>query len=145
MIFDVEPVALNFDISPPSNAAFDALRPYSTVQVNTAPIRVFQEKTVPGDSRLVGWSALVRALEIQAPIRRPCAVSEQHVRGSRKNDGDWIVFDKRYWPGEDLGSHLKFALRYENIDLLVAKRLFETVPANVVQEFVRTAPTGVRA
>jgi hypothetical protein len=56
-----------------------------------------------------------------------------------------MVFDKRYWPGEDFGGHLNFALRYEDIDLLVAKRVFETAPADVVQEFVRSAPTGVPA
>jgi len=113
------------------------------MQINTDPIRVFQEKTVPADSRLVGWSALVRALEIEAPVRRPCAISNQHVRGSRKEEGDWIVFDKRYWPGEDFGAHLNFALRYEDLDLLVAKRVFQTVPAQAVQQFVRSAPTGV--
>ena len=115
------------------------------MQTSTASARVFQEKTVPPDSRLAGWSALVRALGIQAPVRRPCAVSEKHVRGSRKEEGDWVVFDKRYWPGEDFTSHLGFALRYEDTDLLILKRFFAAVPLDAVQEFVRKAPTGVPA
>ncbi len=115
------------------------------MQINTDPIRVFQEKTVPADSRLAGWSALVRALVVQAPVRRPCAVSNQYVRGSRKEEGDWIVFDKRYWPGEDFSVQLNFALRYEDLDLLVVKRVLQTVPPDVVQKFVRSAPTGVAA
>jgi Fic family protein len=38
---------------------------------------------------------------------------------------------------------LSFALRHEPIDLLILKRVFEAVSADVVQEFVRSAPTGV--
>ncbi len=98
---------------------------------------------MPAGSRLVGWAALVRALGIQAPVRRLCAVSEQHVRGSRKEEGNWTVFDKRYWPGEDFAGHIGFALRHEDIDLLILKRLFEAVPPQVVQEYVHSAPTGV--
>lgn len=113
------------------------------MQITTETVRVFQEKTLPAGSRLVGWSALVHALGIQAPVRRPCAVSEQHVRGSRKESGGWVVFDKRYWPGEDFASHMGFALRHEDLDLLILKRLFEAVPLDVVQEFVRSAPTGL--
>lgn len=115
------------------------------MQINTDPIRVFQEKTVPADSRLAGWSALVRAFDIQAPVRRPCAVSDQHIRGSRRDDGDWLIFDKRYWPGEEFGTHLNFALRYEDLDLLIVKRVLEAVRPQVVQEFVRSAPTGIPA
>lgn len=40
---------------------------------------------------------------------------------------------------------MNFALRYEDLDLLVAKRVFQTVPAEAVQEFVCSAPTGVPA
>ena len=113
------------------------------MQLNLVPIRTFQEKTVPADARLVGWSALVYSLGIRAPVRRPCAVSEQHIRGSRREDRDWIVFDKRYWPGEDFASHLEFALRHENVDPLILKRIFEAVPRDVVEQFVASAPTGV--
>ena len=113
------------------------------MQLNTHPVRVFQERTVPPDSRLAGWSALVRTFGIRAPVRRPFAVSNQHVSGSRKEERGWAVFDRRYWPGEDFGSHLDFALRYEDVDLLVLKRLFEAAPLDAVQGFVRHAPTGV--
>jgi Fic/DOC family len=113
------------------------------MQLNTAPVRVFQETTVPTGTRLVGWSALVHALGIQAPVRQPSAASERHIRGSRKQDGGWSLFDKRYWPGDDVGSHLGFALRHEEVDLLILKRLFEAVPRDTVQEFVRSTPTGV--
>jgi hypothetical protein len=110
-----------------------------------APIAVFQEKAAPDGTRLVGWAALAQALALRAPVRRPSCVSEQHVRGSHREEGAWTVFDKRYWPGDTFADHLTFALRHEDIDLLILKRLFEAVPQAEVEVIVRSAPTGIRA
>jgi len=106
---------------------------------------IFQEKTVPADTRSAGWAALVQALGAAAPVRRPACVSEQYVSGSRREEGGWLVFDKRYWPGETFADHLTFALRHEDIDLLVLKRIFDAVPQGEVKAFVRAVPTGVPA
>lgn len=73
---------------------------------------------------------------------RPSCVSEQHVSGGRRAEGGWIVFDKRYWPDDTLAGHLSFALRHENLDLLVLKRIFDAVPKAELEAFVRNAPTG---
>jgi len=104
--------------------------------------RIFQEKTVPAATRLVGWAHLVQTFGVQAPVRRPSAVSEQHIKASRREERGWNIFDKRYWPGESFGDQLGFALRHEDLDLLVLKRLFETVPPDTVTAFVRSSPTG---
>ena len=102
----------------------------------------FQEKTVLTDTRLAGWAALVETFGVEAPVRSPSVVSEQHVKASRREEGSWNIFDKRYWPGESFGDQLGFALRHEDLDLLVLKRLFETAPQDTVTAFVRSAPTG---
>ena len=102
----------------------------------------FQEKTVPANTRLAGWAALVQTFEVQAPVRRPSVVSRQHVKASRREEGGWNVFDNRYWPGDSFGDQLGFALRHEDLDLLVLKRLFKAVPQETVTAFVRYAPTG---
>jgi hypothetical protein len=112
------------------------------MQIDMGAMRTFQEKIVPAGARLVGWSALVQSFGLRVPVRRCCAVSEQHIRGSRREERDWIVFDKRYWPGNDFASHLGFALRHEAVDPLILKRLFAVVPADAVQQFVAGAPTG---
>ena len=115
------------------------------MRLNVGKSRMFQEKTLPAGARLVGWSALVQSFGVRAPVRRPCVVAEQHIRGSRRADADWTIFDKRYWPGEDFGSHLEFALRHEDVDPLILKRLFDVLPQNAVAQFVRGAPTGAAA
>lgn len=98
---------------------------------------------MPTGTRLAGWAALVRALNVPAPVRKPSVVSEQHIRGSRRQEQDWSVFDKRYWPGDDFAAHLVFALRHEPIDLLILKRVFAAVPPDLVQAVVRSARTGI--
>ena len=106
-------------------------------------IAVFQEKLQPENTRLVGWAALVDQLRVQAPVRHPCCVSNSHIRGSRVQQGDWMIFDKRYWTGEGLSEHLTFALKHEVLDLLVLKRIFEAVSKDEIELFVKAVPTGV--
>ncbi len=105
-------------------------------------IGTFQEKTVPAEAQLAGWAWLAQSFGVQAPVRRPSAVSDQHVKASSRKAGEWTIYDKRYWPGEGFGDHLGFALRHENLDLLVLKRIFDVVPQNTLAAFVRNAPTG---
>ena len=104
---------------------------------------VFQERTVPAGSKLVGWSLLAHHFGIPAPVRKPSCVSDQHVRGSSRQDEEWTVFDRRYWPGEGLFDHLSFALRNEPIDLLIIKRVLEALPKAKLTAFIREAPTGI--
>lgn len=105
--------------------------------------RLFQDQTIPRGTRLAGLSALVYELSIAAPLRRPSAVSEQHVHGSRRSEAVWNVFDKRYWPGNTVADHLTFALRHDETDLLVLKRIFEAVPQAEVEAMVREASTAL--
>lgn len=101
------------------------------------------EHVIPERTRLAGASALVHEFGIAAPLRRPSCVSTQHVSGSRRQAGTWTVFDKRYWPGDTFADHLTFFLRHEDADLLMLRRLFESVPTIMVEEFVRVAPTAI--
>lgn len=102
----------------------------------------FQDKRVPEGTQLAGWAALVQALGLQAPVRRPSCVSSKHIGGSRREEGGFRVFDKRYQPGGQFADHLTFALRHEPIDLLILKRAFAAVPKTVLEDYVRSAPTG---
>lgn len=102
----------------------------------------FQGETVPKGAQLAGWAALVQALGLQVPVRRPGCVSEKHIHGSQREEGHWRVFDKRYQPGGQFADHLAFGLRHENIDLLILKRTFNAVPKAVLEDYVRSTPTG---
>src|ERR1700691_1078372 len=114
------------------------------MRIALTPIAIFQDKTVPDRTRLAGWAALVQALSLRRPVRRPCVVSEQHIRGSYRQEGEWNVFDKRYWPGDTFGDHLSFALRHQQIGPLILKRVFEAAPKDETETLIRTAPWAFR-
>lgn len=103
----------------------------------------FQDQSVPTGIRLVGLSALSHEFAIAAPVRRPSAVSERHVSGSRRQENGWTIFDKRYWPGDSFADHLIFALRREDIDLLLLKRIFDASPKAEIETLVRAEPMGI--
>jgi hypothetical protein len=110
--------------------------------INSHRPGTFQEKTMPAGAQLVGWAWIVQTFGVRVPVRRPSAVSDQHVKASLREAGEWTIYDKRYWPGDSFGDHLGFALRHENLDMLVLKRIFDAIPQDTVATFVRSAPTG---
>ncbi len=102
----------------------------------------FQEQSAPQGTRLAGAAALIHELSVAAAVRRPSCIADQHVSGSRRSDGTWTVFDKRYWPGDELADHLEFIFKHEDIDLLVLKRLFDALPRVDIEAMVRAAPSA---
>src|SRR5882672_3013296 len=113
------------------------------MRIENKGVNVFQGLMVPEESRLAGWAALTQALAVKGPVRKPACVSDKHVSGSIREEAGWRVFDRRYWPGETFGDHLSFALRNENIDMLLLKRIFDAVDAKVLEAFVKATPTGI--
>jgi len=105
----------------------------------------FQGEPLPRQTRLVGLAALVNALKVPAPVRTLACVSDSHISGSARTEGPWRIYDKRYWPGDTFGDHLDFGFRNENLDLLVLKRVFQTINPKVLEEFVKATPTGISA
>jgi hypothetical protein len=108
------------------------------MRLDLTPVHTFQENLVPDQTKLAGWAALVQALSLKAPVRQPSCVSEKHIRGSQREEGIWKIFDKRYWPGVNLADHLVFALRHEDLDLLILKRAFDAMPTKVLEGPVTT-------
>jgi hypothetical protein len=104
---------------------------------------VFQDTALPTGTSLAGLSALVQAFNVQAPVREPTCISEQNIKGHIKEDRGWRIYSKRYELEPTVEAHLNFAMRYENIDLLVLKRVFLALPAEAVEQYVRSAPTSV--
>jgi hypothetical protein len=103
----------------------------------------FQGLALPAETRLAGLAALANGFNLKAPVRNPSCVSDNHISGSVRTEGPWRVHDKRYWPGDTFDDHLDFALRNENFDLLVLKKIFSAVEPEVIQAFVKATPKGI--
>ncbi|MCE7699612.1 MAG: Fic family protein [Methanobacterium paludis] len=55
---------------------------------------------------------------------------------------DWQVYTPRYQPNETLFDQLVFAIKYEGINLLVFKKLFESISREEVSSLVQIEPLG---
>ena len=115
---------------------------FDKMKIENLDITIVLGSLVPKECQPAGWAALGMALSIDAPSRHISCVSEKFVRGSRKREGAWTVFDKRYWPGETFADHLTFALRHEPLDLLFLVKLLRAAPLNLITDYVRSAPSG---
>lgn len=108
----------------------------------TSTTMTFTNETVPEGTMLAGYAALIYALNVEAPLRSMSCISSEHIRGSMRQDGNWNIYDKRYWPGPSLGDHLTFAMKHELLDLLILKRVLEAAPEEELAEFVQSTPMG---
>lgn len=103
-------------------------------------INTFKGREVPEAGFLVGYGAIIENLKLLLPIPDQLAlISKKHKRYSSSN---WQVFTPRHQPAENLYDHLVFALKYEGINLLFFKKLFEKISKKQVVELVKTEYTG---
>ncbi len=52
------------------------------------------------------------------------------------------VYPPKYWPGDTLGGHLEFAIKYDGTNLAILASLFQKVVEEDFLEYVRSKPTG---
>ena len=90
----------------------------------------------------IGLMALIQELDL--PVRRP-TVRSWTRSGARKtiitSDAIKEYYPPVYAPSAIIGN-LKFALRYEPIDLSVYEALFKVLDAALLEEWIRQEPTG---
>jgi|GEM_PF-46988 len=101
-------------------------------------ISVFQERIAPEEGTLVGYGAIISAFELPVPTPlRLSLISKKHRQYIRD---DWMVFTPRYQPEDNLYSHIVFALKYEGINLLFFKKLFEILNPSTIEEWISKEP-----
>ena len=105
--------------------------------------RIFREREVPADAELVGYAALVNAFGADAPLRSAACVRSRFSKTAREETSNWVLFEKRYRPEQSVAGHLTFALRHEPLDMLVLKRLFETIGVGDLRAAVVAEPNGI--
>ena len=52
------------------------------------------------------------------------------------------VYPQSYWPGDRIGDHLEFALKYDGTNLGILSALFEAVVLEDIADWIRSKPTG---
>lgn len=52
------------------------------------------------------------------------------------------MYPPKDWPGDKLGDHLEFALKYDGINLAMLAGVFQKAAEAEIIEYVRSKPTG---
>ena len=52
------------------------------------------------------------------------------------------IYPARYWPGDSLGDHLEFALKYDGANLAILASVFNAAPVEEIRQYVASAPRG---
>lgn len=101
-------------------------------------ISAFHGITAPEQGKLVGYGAIIDTLKLPVPIPLRLALISKKRR-QYTTDG-WLVLTPRHQPEDNLYSHLVFALKYEGVNILVFKKLFEATQPSIIEEWIRKEP-----
>jgi Fic family protein len=101
-------------------------------------ITTFHERVAPEEGYLVGYGAIIAKYDLKVTIPHKLALISFKKRQYKTKE--WQVYTPRHQPGETLFKQLVFALKYEGVNLLVLKKLFDVLETQEIEELVRFEP-----
>jgi hypothetical protein len=104
-------------------------------------IPIFHGRTLPETGVIVGYAAIIENLELRVPI--PTVITLISDKNKKYIVNAWQVFTPKHQPEESLYKQLVFALKYEGINLLFFKKLFEKLTTAEVVALLKIEPTGI--
>lgn len=94
----------------------------------------------------VGLHALIEQLDLKVPRPFVRSVIAAGTRKTRISDSGILEqYPKSYRPQEGLAGHLRFALRYEPVELGVYNAVFARISKNEIEPWIQSEPNGVFA
>lgn len=103
-------------------------------------IPIFHGRTVPEPGFLTGYGAIIQYYKLEVPIPDPLALIIQ--KNKNYSIPGWIVFGPKYQPSDTLTGHLIFALKYEGVNLLFFKKLFEKLDQSEIVKIILSEYSG---
>jgi Fic/DOC family len=104
------------------------------------PLRRWKDRALPEAGWPAGYSALLDHYGLRVPP--PPYLTMIAERHEPSPSSDWQVLPRRLRPDDTVEAHLEFALKYEGLNLLVLKALFERASSDTLVSLVRESPTG---
>lgn len=94
--------------------------------------------------KLAGYAALIQEYDLAVvPNWHQSAVAPGNVRRTESAGGSVReLFPSSYWPGDSVGQHLEFALKYDGTNPEILGSLFQVVSQDDLLNYIRSRPTG---
>ncbi|MDA3837772.1 MAG: Fic family protein [Candidatus Delongbacteria bacterium] len=91
-----------------------------------------------------GYAYLINKFELNTfPLRHTSLISSNTVhRSILKEKQIEDIYPNKYWPGESVGDHLEFALKYDGVNLNCLNLIFSAVNDSDIIEYIQSKPTG---
>lgn len=103
-------------------------------------ITIFHGRFTPEEGLLVGYGALIDAFSLSVTLPNKLALISSKTR--QYITDQWIVLTPRHTPEDSLYKQLVFALKYEGINLLFFKKLFEKLTEKEILELIQIELLG---
>ena len=96
------------------------------------------------EPRPAGYAYLLDKFELTGmPHWHTSFVSSSGTHRSKVQDGaTHDIYPTRYWPGEQVGNYLEFALKYDGVNLGLLAQIFEHVSQEELTAYIKSKPTG---
>ncbi|MEY3452082.1 MAG: hypothetical protein RL711_1910 [Bacteroidota bacterium] len=104
-------------------------------------VPTFHGNTLPEDGNIIGYAAIIETLQLDVSI--PDTISIISRKNRMYEIEGWKVFTPRHQPEENLYKQLVFALKYEGVNLLFFKKLFDKIAETEVLQILSEEPTGI--
>ena len=94
--------------------------------------------------RLAGYAALIERYDLDViPNWHRSLVTTSGIHRIDSSGGVIEeIYPPKYWPGDALGDHLEFALKYDGTNIAILASLFREVGEQDIFEYVCSKPTG---
>jgi Fic/DOC family len=94
--------------------------------------------------RPAGYRALIARFQLDViPNWHESLVAPGNTRRVETTGGVTVeTYPARYWPGDTLGDHLEFALKYDGTNLATLAGVFEAAPREELQVYIESKPRG---
>jgi hypothetical protein len=98
----------------------------------------------PSTNRLTGYSELIERYDLDViPNWHRSLVKSRGIHQIESSGGVIKeVYPPKYWPGDELGNHLEFALKYDGTNLAILSSLFREVAEEDILKYVQSKPIG---
>ena len=95
-------------------------------------------------NRPAGYAFLIEQYNVSAlPNWHTSTVSPAGMLHKTMEDGKVeSIFPLSYWPGDETGDHLEFALKYDGVNLGILSLLFDMIPSEEIATWISSKPTG---
>lgn len=103
-------------------------------------ITVFHGRIAPEEGNIAGYGAIINALKLPIPLPLKLVLISTKNRQYEKEG--WLVLTSKHQPEDSLYKQLVFALKYEGVNLLCFKFLFNTISQDEVKNILAIEPTG---